>query len=74
MQVAGPARIARLPSPGGEPGASGQGVGVLGADYALHDGQQSGVQVAGPGRIPRFPSPGGELGADLRLIAASEEL
>ena len=61
--VAGPGRIPRLPGPGGEVGAGGQGVGVLGAGDPLADGQQRGVLVAGPGRIPRLPGPGGEVGA-----------
>ena len=43
--------------------AGGQGVGVLGAQDPLADGQQGGVLVAGPGRIPRLPGPVGEVGA-----------
>ena len=41
--------------------AGGQGVGVLGAQDPLADGQQGGELVAGPGRIPRLPGPVGEV-------------
>ncbi len=41
-----------LPGPAGELVAGGQGVGVLGTQDSLLDGQQGGEQVAGADRIP----------------------
>ena len=38
-----------------------EGVGVLGAEDPLEDGQQRGELVAGRGRIPRLPGPAGEV-------------
>src|SRR5690242_2082438 len=50
-----------LRSPVVEVVAGGQGLGVLGAQDPLADGQQRGVLVAGPGRIPRLPGPVGPI-------------
>ena len=58
-----PGRIPRLPGPDGEFMAGDQGVGVLGAQHPLDDGQQGRELVAGPGRIPRPPGPAGEVAA-----------
>jgi hypothetical protein len=47
--------------PIGEIAVSDQGVGVLGAQDPLMDGQLRGELVAGPGRISRMPGPASKL-------------
>ena len=51
-------RIPRLPRAGGEVGAGGQSVRVLGAENPLEDGQQRGELVAGSGRVPGLSGTG----------------
>src|SRR3954447_6690909 len=56
-------RIPGLPSPVGEVGAGGEGVGVFGSRDAFADGQEGGELVAGGCPIPSLPGVVGEVGA-----------
>ena len=60
--VTEPGRVPSLPGPVSEVPAGVQGVGVLGAESLLSDGELGGEQVTGPGRVPRRPGPAGEAG------------
>jgi len=53
----------RLPGPGDEVAAGGQGFGVIGAQDPLLDGQQGSEPLPAPSRIPRRPGPVGEQAA-----------
>ena len=70
--VAGPGRIPRLPGPGGEVAAIGQGVGVLGTGHLLGNGQPRGVLVAGPGRSDEGASLAHPPGGNRKLRVAGD--